>query len=113
LHRMASPVTFGVPVHPRGRALIAKALRLLRPDVVHVHAGVVSPFAYDGARAARSAGLPLAITWHCMLDGVEPAWSVGSRLLGGRGAPPAACPVSSGGARSEVRRAWRACLAQR
>src|SRR5699024_7944429 len=95
VHRMASPVTFGVPVHPRGRALIAKALRLLRPDLVHVHAGVVSPFAYDGARAARSAGLPLDITWHCMLDGVEPAWSVGSRLLRWRDAPLAASAVSS------------------
>lgn len=95
VHRIASPVTFGVPVHPRGRALIAKALRLLRPDVVHVHAGVVSPFAYDGARAALAAGWPLAITWHCMLDGVEPAWSLGSRLLGWRAAPMAASAVSS------------------
>lgn len=95
VHRMASPVTFGVPVHPRGRRLIRKALRLLRPDVVHVHAGVVSPFAYDGARAARSAGAPLAITWHCMLDGVEPAWALGARVLGWRDAPLAASAVST------------------
>lgn len=84
VHRLASPVTFGLPVHPRGFSLIRRALRMIDPDVVHVHAGVVSPFAYDGARAARALGLPLAITWHCMLDGVESLVAAGSRVTGWR-----------------------------
>ena len=82
VHRLASPTTFGLPIHPRGLWLIRRALTMLKPDVVHVHAGVVSPFAYDGARAARALGLPLAITWHCMLDGVESLVAAGSRVTG-------------------------------
>ncbi|UFU03852.1 glycosyltransferase [Ruania suaedae] len=95
LHRIASPITFGLPVHPRGRALVRRALQLLEPDVVHVHAGVVSPFAYDGARAARALDLPLALTWHSMLDGVEPLVSLGSRATGWRRAPVALSAVSA------------------
>ncbi|MGC0142822.1 glycosyltransferase family 4 protein [Pseudactinotalea sp. Z1732] len=79
VHRLATPATFGVPVHPRGRALITRALRLLKPDVVHVHAGVVSPFAYAGAMAARDVGLPLAITWHCVLSGARHLLGWGAR----------------------------------
>ena len=82
VHRLASRTTFGLPVHPRGLWLIRRALRMLKPDIVQVHAGVVSPFAYDGARAARSLGVPLAITWHCMLDGVESLVSAGARATG-------------------------------
>ncbi|WP_420112238.1 glycosyltransferase family 4 protein [Pseudactinotalea sp.] len=82
VHRLASRSTFGIPVHPRGLWLIRRALRMLKPDVVQVHAGVVSPFAYDGARAARSLGLPLAITWHCMLDGVESLVAAGAKATG-------------------------------
>jgi glycosyltransferase involved in cell wall biosynthesis len=95
VHRMASPVTLGVPVHPLGGRLTRRAFELLRPDVVHVHAGVVSPFAHDGARAARALGLPLVITWHCMLTGVEGPLRFGSRLTGWRSAPAALTAVST------------------
>lgn len=95
VHRLASRTTFGLPVHPRGLWLIRRALRMLKPDVVHVHAGVVSPFAYDGARAARALGLPLAITWHCMLDGVESLVSAGAKATGWDDAPFAPSAVST------------------
>lgn len=95
VHRLASRTTMGVPVHPRGYWLIRRALRMLRPDVVHVHAGVVSPFAYDGARAVRSLGLPMAITWHCMLDGVEPLVAAGARAARWRSAAFAPSAVSA------------------
>jgi len=95
VHRLASRTTFGLPVHPLGLWLIRRALRMLKPDVVHVHAGVVSPFAYDGARAARSLGLPLAITWHCMLDGVESLVSAGAKATGWDDAPFAPSAVST------------------
>lgn len=94
VHRMASAVTFGLPIHPLGGRLITQALLRLAPDVVHVHAGVVSPFAHDGARAARALALPLVITWHCMLTGVEPWVRVGSRLTGWDDAPVALAAVS-------------------
>ncbi len=95
VHRLASPITFGLPVHPRGYTLTRRALELIRPDVVHVAAGVVSPFAFDGARAARSLGLPLAVTWHCMLDGVEPLVSLGASATGWDRAAFAPSAVSS------------------
>jgi glycosyltransferase involved in cell wall biosynthesis len=81
-------------VHPLGGRLVHRALVRLRPDVVHVHAGVVSPFAHDGARAARALGLPLVISWHCMLTGVEPMVRLGARLTGWTDAPVALTAVS-------------------
>lgn len=62
VHRLASPVGFGLPVLPRGRATIERALGLLRPDVVHLHLMGASPFGYDAARATRGLDLPLVIT---------------------------------------------------
>jgi len=94
VHRMASAVTFGLPVHPLGGRLITRALRMLEPDVVHVHAGLVSPFAHDGARAARALGQPLVITWHCMLTGAEWWVVAGARLMGWRDTPAAITAVS-------------------
>jgi glycosyltransferase involved in cell wall biosynthesis len=94
VHRMASGVTLGLPVHPLGGRLVHRALVRLDPDVVHVHAGVVSPFAHDGARAARELGMPLVISWHCMLTGVEPWVRLGARLTGWTDARVALTAVS-------------------
>lgn len=41
-----------------------------RPDVVHVHTGAVSPFAWMGMRAAVRAALPVVVTVHSMWDPV-------------------------------------------
>jgi len=86
VHRLGTHMPFGLPVNPAAPPRMRALLREVAPDVVHVHAGVVSPFAYDGARVARRAGVPLAITWHCMLDGVVPAVRVAARVGGWRGA---------------------------
>lgn len=99
VHRMASAATFGLPFHPRGGTLVAEAVERLLPDVVHVHAGVVSPFAYDGARVAKRLGLPLAITWHCMLDGFVPLLRPAARVGGWHETPVALSAVSTAAAR--------------
>ncbi|MFC7406501.1 glycosyltransferase family 4 protein [Georgenia alba] len=99
VHRFASAVTLGLPFHPLEDVLLPPVLRELGPDVVHVHAGVVSPFAYAGARAARRLQLPLAITWHCMLDGVAPLYRAGARLAGWDRADLAPSAVSGVAAR--------------
>ncbi|QTE29931.1 glycosyltransferase family 4 protein [Pengzhenrongella sicca] len=80
VHRLGARMPFELPVNPAESRLIAATLRAVRPDVVHVHAGVLSPFAFDGARVASAARLPVAITWHCMLDGVIGALRLGARL---------------------------------
>lgn len=98
VHRLGARMPFELPVNPRGPHLITQALRAVQPDVVHVHAGVVSPFAYDGARLAIAAGLPTAITWHCMLDGIAPVLHRAVQLSHWRTVPAALSAVSSAAA---------------
>ena len=97
VHRLGARLPFELPVNPAAVPRMRTVMRGLAPDVVHVHAGVVSPFAYDGARVALREGLPLAITWHCMLDGVVPALRLAARLRW-RGAPVALSAVSGAAA---------------
>jgi len=100
VHRMGTRLPFELPVNPvEGPRLLRAALRTIRPDVVHVHAGMVSPFAFDGARLAVAAGLPTVITWHCMLDRVLPALRLGVRTTRWRTVPAALTAVSDSAAR--------------
>lgn len=99
VHRLGARMPFDLPVTPRGPRLLRATFAQVRPDVVHVHAGVVSPFAFDGARIAMAARLPVAITWHCMLDGVVGPLRVGARLTGWGHAAAALSAVSSAAAR--------------
>ena len=106
VHRMASALTLGVPVNPRGTWLLREAVTRLRPDVVHVHAGVVSPFAFDGVVAAHRTGVPLAVTWHCMLDGFVTGFRGLARVAQLPGADAAVSAVS-GAAGERVARMLR------
>lgn len=72
VHRLAMRLPYDLPVNPTAppelRARLGAGGNDGRPfDVAHVHLGVVSPFAVDAARVALGAGLPSALTWHCML----------------------------------------------
>ncbi len=102
VHRMGLDLPFDLPVNPAAPAAMAALFDRLAPDVVHVHAGVLSPFAFDGARVALGRELPLAITWHCMLDGFVPALRAGVRHSRWSGAPIALSAVS-GAAADRVR----------
>jgi glycosyltransferase involved in cell wall biosynthesis len=61
-------------VHPRVnrevRTLLEPGGAAAGADAVHVHGGVVSPFAYPGARVARQLGLPTVVTIHGVWGGV-------------------------------------------
>lgn len=99
VHRLGARLPFALPVNPvLGPRLVRAALTEIEPDVVHVHAGVLSPFAYDGARLALAAGLPTALTWHCMLDGTVPALRTAVRATGWPAARAALSAVSSAAA---------------
>lgn len=98
VHRLGTRIPFDLPVNPAAPPRIRALLRTLSPDVVHVHAGVVSPFAYDGARVALGEAVPLAITWHCMLDGVIPTLRAAVRASRWRSAPVALSAVSQAAA---------------
>jgi phosphatidylinositol alpha 1,6-mannosyltransferase len=62
--RLAAHLPFELPVHPRTVREVGRVLDRDRPDVVHVHAGVVSPFAWGAVRAATRRGLPTLVTVH-------------------------------------------------
>src|SRR5699024_6442646 len=88
-----------LPVNPAAPRLVRELLRTHVPDVVHVHAGVLSPFAYDGARVGLAERSPMVITWHCMLDGTVPVLGAAVRRTGWRDAPVALSAVSGAAAR--------------
>lgn len=98
VHRLGTRIPFDLPVNPAAPPRMADLMRRLRPDVVHVHAGVLSPFATDGADVARRVGAPLAITWHCMLDGTVPVLRALVRRSGWDRTPIALSAVSSAAA---------------
>ncbi|MFI6788108.1 glycosyltransferase family 4 protein [Nonomuraea sp. NPDC050383] len=68
VHRIVAPMPFDLPVHPAGVGHLTRRMTASRPDVVHVHTGAVSPFAWMGVRAAVRAGLPCVVTVHSMWD---------------------------------------------
>jgi phosphatidylinositol alpha 1,6-mannosyltransferase len=74
VHRTTARMPADIPVHPRVNAVIRELLAVggeaAGADAVHVHGGVVSPFAYPGARVARQLDLPTVITIHGVWGGV-------------------------------------------
>ncbi|MBI1378803.1 MAG: glycosyltransferase [Frankiales bacterium] len=74
VHRATARMPADLPVHPRVtrvvRDLLADGGEAAGADAVHVHGGVVSPFAYPGARVARRLGLPTVVTIHGVWGGV-------------------------------------------
>ncbi|GHH66971.1 glycosyl transferase [Streptosporangium violaceochromogenes] len=81
VHRIVAKLPFDLPVHPFGGAHLLRLMAARRPDVVHVHTGAVSPFAWMGVRAAVRAGLPAVVTVHSMWDPVTRGVYRGLRLL--------------------------------
>jgi glycosyltransferase involved in cell wall biosynthesis len=64
VHRIAARLPFEVPIHPRTITEVGSLLDRHPVDVVHVHAGVISPFAWGAIRAATRRGLPTLVTVH-------------------------------------------------
>jgi len=74
VHRTTFTLPADLPVHPQVLKVIREKLEFGgeagAADAVHVHGGVVSPFAYPGAFAARKLGLPTVLTIHGVWGGV-------------------------------------------
>ncbi len=78
VHRATARMPADIPVHPRVNRVVRELLDddglAAGADAVHVHGGVVSPFAYPAARVARQLGLPTVVTIHGVWGGVfQPA----------------------------------------
>jgi len=69
--RVAAHLPFELPVHPRTRHHVSKLLARDPVDVVHVHAGVVSPFAWGGIRAALAVQVPVLVTVHSVWEPMQ------------------------------------------
>ena len=81
VHRIVAKLPFDLPIHPFGVGHMLRLMRARRPDVVHVHTGAVSPFAWMGVRAAVRVGLPVVVTVHSMWDPLTRIVYRGLRLL--------------------------------
>lgn len=64
VHRLAVRLPTQLPVTPHVGARLREVLDAARPDVVHVHGGLASPFAWPALRTAIKAGLPAVVTVH-------------------------------------------------
>ncbi len=82
VHRVTTRMPFDLPIHPRVNFHVAAILRRHPTDVVHVHGGVVSPFAYPGARRAAQLGVPTVMTIHSLWGPAAPAFSFADRAMG-------------------------------
>lgn len=74
VHRHALRLPGGIPINPFAPPEIGRRLRSGGFDVAHAHLGVVSPFATDLVPVALEAGLPVAATFHCVIDRAAPAF---------------------------------------
>lgn len=81
VHRLAARVPGGYPVHPRAAHHLARILGELRPDVVHLHMGVLSPTSQSALRVVARLGLPAAVTVHSVWT-AERTLRLLDRLLG-------------------------------
>jgi phosphatidylinositol alpha 1,6-mannosyltransferase len=79
--RLSAGLPFELPIHPRSHRVTTEALERLAPDVVHVHVGAISPFAWAAVRAARDLRLPTVVTVHSMWGNVSRfGYGVGATL---------------------------------
>ncbi|MEI8083344.1 MAG: glycosyltransferase family 4 protein, partial [Actinomycetes bacterium] len=75
IHRLAIRLPASLPVSPHVGPRLARALTA-EADVVHVHGGLVSPFAWPALRTAVHAGLPAVVTVHSV-------WANWAPMIGG------------------------------
>jgi glycosyltransferase involved in cell wall biosynthesis len=69
VHRIAARIPGGWPIHPRSTAHVTRRLREAtargeRPDVVHLHMGVLAPTVQAALRPVTRLGLPAVLTVH-------------------------------------------------
>lgn len=76
VHRVTVDLPFELPIHPRPGREIALLLGRQDVDAVHVHTGLVSPFAYAAAPVVVRAGLPMVLTVHSLWGYLTPAFRI-------------------------------------
>lgn len=91
--RLVPPVSLPAPVNPWARPGLRA--ELATADVVHVHLGVVAPFASAAVRIALESRRPTVVTWHSLLDRVPVPYGARWRGWVGSGAVPTAVSAAA------------------
>lgn len=107
VHRLHAKIPFDLPLHPRAISVIRRALQDIDPDVVHVHVGAVSQFAWGGIIAAHKLRIPTLSTVHSMWGPISRGLYSGARVIFGWNTWTALSAVSQSAA-TPVRKASRA-----
>lgn len=94
VHRLGTLMPMRAPWNPVAGVMAARLLDDITPDVVHAHAGIMCPLSMGTAKSAMARGLPVAITWHSMLDHSHLALRPWARMTGWRQVPAALSAVS-------------------
>ncbi|MBD5786853.1 glycosyltransferase family 4 protein [Cellulosimicrobium terreum] len=81
VHRLAARVPGGYPVHPRAPHHVGRLLREARPDVVHLHMGVLTPSTQASLRTVVRAGLPAVLTVHSVWGRASTAFAALDRVV--------------------------------
>ncbi|WP_240322718.1 glycosyltransferase family 4 protein [Austwickia chelonae] len=76
IHRMGIELPGRLPMNPLAAREMKHRLTVGSFDVAHVHMGITSPFTVDCTRVALQLGLPVSMTWHCMLGPAEPLFHI-------------------------------------
>ncbi|MEK8225565.1 glycosyltransferase family 4 protein [Oerskovia sp. M15] len=71
IHRVAARIPGGYPVHPRAAHHVTRILRESRPDVVHLHMGVLTPSVQVSLKPVARLGLPAVLTVHSVWGSAE------------------------------------------
>jgi glycogen(starch) synthase len=87
VHRVAARIPGGFPIHPRSTSHVVARLRSLadqgrRPDVVHLHMGVLAPTVEAALRPVTRLGLPAVLTVHSVWGRAELAFGALDGVVG-------------------------------
>ena len=95
VNRVTARLPLELPVHPRTTHHLVPLLEELRPDVVHVHLGVISPFAWGGIRSAVKVGIPTIVTVHSVWGAMaKSGYGLANGLLNWSASGVVPCAVS-------------------
>ena len=95
VYRIAARIPGGYPIHLRAGHHVTSALRSARPDVVHLHMGILAPTAQATFRVVRRLELPAVVTVHSVWGpGQERALGLLDRLVRGSRFPVELATVS-------------------
>jgi glycosyltransferase involved in cell wall biosynthesis len=106
VNRVTHDLPFELPVHLRVGRHVSRILEQRRFDVVHLHVGLVSPFAYGALPAVVRCAVPAAATVHSLWGPTTALFGATDRLVHWSSRPVAISAVSAVAA-AHVQRAAR------